>query len=196
MKDTFIKYQVGNVGDQVGNVSDQVGNVVIPVENLVNQVENISKQESSMLKKASDEIIVLEIPLKVISKSNYRHKGSSTWQRFKGFEEELIMLVRASLPKEWKGSSNEKYYGITIIANSKIDAGNFSKSILDALEGLLYDDDCDVKVVVSVNSNYQINPQQDKDKLLLIIYREQKEEFEGKIALVKLNEATLANDYF
>ena len=145
---------------------------------------------------AEEEIIALKIPLMVISKSNYRHKGKSNWQRFKGFEEELILLVRESLPPAWKKGSYEYYFGISIIANSKIDAGNLSKSILDALEGLLYENDSDVKVVISINNNYQEKPILDKENLLLIIYRAPKNEFNSKRALAKMSDETIVNQDF
>ena len=145
---------------------------------------------------SAEGIIALKIPLTVISKSNYRHKGKSNWQRFKGFEEELILLVRESLPSDWKTTSYGHYFGVCIIANSKIDAGNLSKSILDALEGLLYKNDGDAKVVVAINSNYQENPTLDKENLLLIIYRAPKDKFDSKRALAKLNEETIFNQNF
>jgi Holliday junction resolvase RusA-like endonuclease len=46
-----------------------------------------------------------------------------------------------------------KDYGILIVANSKVDVGNYNKSILDALEGIIYKNDRQVKISISIQEN-------------------------------------------
>ena len=98
-----------------------------------------------------EQAILLTLPNKVQSKSNYRR--GRNWTAFSKYERDLAIEVKAKTPENWDiGSYKDKISKrpkivIQILAESLLDAGNLSKSILDALEGVLYHNDASVAAV-------------------------------------------------
>lgn len=93
------------------------------------------------------------------SKSNFRRsrRGSTesgAWDRSKVFEESLGWLVRAARPEVWVLGDRDALLAerpvvvAAIAARSRIDVANFSKSVLDACEGVLFVTDASVLGVV------------------------------------------------
>ena len=102
---------------------------------------------------------VLRTGMQLRSKSNFRRsrRGSEhggTWERSKAFEESLGWLVRAARPEGWVLGERtvpldtRPVVVAAIAARSRLDVANFSKSVLDACEGVLYVTDASVLGVV------------------------------------------------
>lgn len=98
------------------------------------------------------------IPLPAVrSKSNYRHmdKGNA-WRKLQSFENEVALSARAALPSSWvlgdKTDSVSKRPSVVccIAARSLLDAGNLSKSVLDAVQGVVYHSDASVQAVTEI----------------------------------------------
>lgn len=98
---------------------------------------------------------VLRAGMPLRSKSNFRRsrRGSTqsgAWDRSKAFEESLGWLVRAARPAAWVLGDRDAVLAerpvvvAAIAARSRIDVANFSKSVLDACEGVLYVTDASV----------------------------------------------------
>lgn len=101
-------------------------------------------------------IIFFKINSKMVSKSNFR-KGNQTWRMYKKFEKLVFLSVLSSL-KKYSAVNNYKHdidgnFCVVILANSKIDVGNYSKSVLDSLEGVLYKNDKQVKICISIQED-------------------------------------------
>jgi hypothetical protein len=104
---------------------------------------------------------VLRAPLRLRSKSNFRRSrqgADSDWQDSRTFERDLALLVRHHRPAGWdcgdpaRPLAERPVVVAFIAARSTIDVANFSKSVLDALEGVLYVSDASVLAVGSVGS--------------------------------------------
>lgn len=97
--------------------------------------------------------IFIKINNKIISKSNYRQTKGASWARYKEFEKLVAIEVKKNKLQNWDSMLFNKDYGILIVANSKVDVGNYNKSILDALEGIIYKNDRQVKISISIQEN-------------------------------------------
>jgi len=104
---------------------------------------------------------VLAVPLRLRSKSNFRvsHRGNdSAWSEASAFERDLGLLVRQHRPSAWDAGDPsrplaERPVVVSFIAaRSTIDVANYSKSVLDALEGVLYVSDASVLASGAVGS--------------------------------------------
>ena len=89
----------------------------------------------------------------VKSKSNYRRSSSSKWSEISSFEIELGTILRQARPTGWLNDTEDKVTDrprvvAVIIARTMLDAGNLSKSILDAAEGVLFQNDSSVGLVM------------------------------------------------
>lgn len=79
---------------------------------------------------------------------------SGAWDRSKAFEESLGWLVRAARPEGWilgdrdAALAERPVVVAAIAARSRVDVANFSKSVLDACEGVLFITDASVLGVV------------------------------------------------
>lgn len=99
--------------------------------------------------------VLTGMPLR--SKSNFRRgSGSSAWRRNQEFEQSLALSLRAARPLDWPVdepavplASRPVYVAVTF-ARSTIDAGNHSKSVLDAAEGVVYLNDAQVAASCAV----------------------------------------------
>ena len=96
----------------------------------------------------------VSLPMAIKSKSNFR-RGSAgqnrgEWTRQRNFSDDVSVLVRAQLPDGWDMGSRDKAVAtrpkvvFVVFARSMLDAGNFSKSLLDACEGVVYINDASV----------------------------------------------------
>lgn len=98
------------------------------------------------------------VPLPALkSKSNYRHdRRNSSWKSLRSFEDEVAVLCRSALPSTWdKGSESSSVAerpGVVaaVCARTLLDAGNISKSVLDAVQGLVYVSDASVRAVTEI----------------------------------------------
>lgn len=91
------------------------------------------------------------IPIPLRSKSNFRRgQRQAEWTTHKRFERDLAVLVRSQLPDGWVlGAKNQpvsKRPGVicSVFGRSLLDAGNYSKSVLDACEGIVFHTDASV----------------------------------------------------
>lgn len=94
----------------------------------------------------------VEVPFAVRSKSNsrrgaYDSKAAQDWREHKTFVGELADTVAAAVPAGWVTGDPDEALGdrpvvvALVAARTLLDAGNLSKSVLDALEGLVYVND-------------------------------------------------------
>jgi hypothetical protein len=94
------------------------------------------------------------------SKSNFRRSttgsGRGEWARQRKFEDDLRLVVAAALPDGWDMGSadhtvaNRPVVVMLICARTLLDAANLSKSVPDAVEGLVYHNDASVASVVTL----------------------------------------------
>lgn len=103
---------------------------------------------------------VVDVPFAVRSKSNFRRGGTGTdaraqWKAHQAFEAELRQLFRAELPAGWEVAADlplpqRPVIVVAIRAVTMLDTGNVSKSILDAVEGVVYRNDAQVRAELTV----------------------------------------------
>ena len=112
----------------------------------------------------------LDFPLR--SKSNFRRHSSpadrGSWSRFQSFEQSVAAAVLAARPAGWllpdpPGTLPSRPVVVAAIAaRSTLDPGNFPKSVLDALEGILYHSDAQVAACACVG----VRSRSDQDAVL------------------------------
>jgi Holliday junction resolvase RusA-like endonuclease len=97
------------------------------------------------------------IPDGVQSKSNFRRqRRGGDWGRLSRFEDLVATYARAARPTGWVLGDPDlpvaKRPGVVAVvwARTMLDAGNLSKSVLDALEGVVYVNDNAVRAVVEL----------------------------------------------
>lgn len=93
----------------------------------------------------------------VRSKSNYRHqRRGESWRSLRGFEADVLLRTRSVLPTGWElGDSAAPVSARPVVvaavcAKTLLDAGNLSKSVLDAVQGVVYHSDASVRAVTEV----------------------------------------------
>lgn len=99
----------------------------------------------------------VKIPFDIKSKSNYRHsrKNRGKWEALANFEMLIRHLLKQNIPEEWDlgnkavAVSERPIIAMVVSAKSRLDAANFSKSIADAAEGLIYHNDKSVRYPLS-----------------------------------------------
>lgn len=97
----------------------------------------------------------VDVPVPLVSKSNARRyrRGSAPVRSDSSFESSVGLIVRSVRPAGWDAGdpsdalADRPSLVVVISARSLLDAGNFSKSVLDALEGVLYVNDASVRSV-------------------------------------------------
>lgn len=100
----------------------------------------------------------VEVPLVWRSKSNFRRGGNGAWAEQSRFEADLTRLVQVARPSTWDAGnpgtplSDRPVVVSAMWAGTLLDAGNLSKSALDACEGVLYVNDASVRGVASFSS--------------------------------------------
>ncbi|MFM7089095.1 MAG: RusA family crossover junction endodeoxyribonuclease [Candidatus Paceibacterota bacterium] len=98
---------------------------------------------------------VIKLDSQLKSKSNFRR--GSNWSKYVKYEKDLALTIKEVLPYTWDLGSRDNTINerpkvvIQIVAESLIDTGNLSKSVLDALEGVLYHNDASVVAVASMS---------------------------------------------
>lgn len=111
-------------------------------------------------------MLVVDLPFALESKSNFRRFRSdspASWDRFKRFERDTRLVLTAARPSDWVvGDSSAPLASRPVVvaavwARSLLDAGNFSKSVLDAAEGVLFVSDASVTAVTSVGVRAKTN---------------------------------------
>jgi Holliday junction resolvase RusA-like endonuclease len=95
----------------------------------------------------NENYLIIDFDSKLLSKSNFRISGKEKWGKLKDFEQHLAIIAKKNKPKNWDNGVYEGEFLIVITANSRVDVGNYSKSVLDALEGVIYSNDKNVKTV-------------------------------------------------
>lgn len=98
----------------------------------------------------------------VVSKSNFR-RGDQTWRKVRDFEDAVALEARIAMPLDWHYvadsvpvSKRPKIVSV-IAARTLLDAGNISKSILDAVQGILYANDAEVASVTEMVTRSRSN---------------------------------------
>jgi len=101
-----------------------------------------------------------DVPSTLRSKSNFRRfaAGSSAQQyrQLQQFEETVAWCARTARPRSWELPSTEQPLRqrptvvFAVAARSSVDAANFSKSVVDACEGVLFATDASVLGVAAV----------------------------------------------
>jgi Holliday junction resolvase RusA-like endonuclease len=98
------------------------------------------------------------IPGQLRSKSNFRRSGrSGEWSSIRRFEDEVALLARLARPAQWRVGDPDVPVAqrpavvVVIWSRTLIDAGNLSKSLQDAVEGIVYVTDASVRAVVEVS---------------------------------------------
>jgi hypothetical protein len=97
-----------------------------------------------------------EVP-PIRSKSNFRRSGTArAWNQIRSFEDEVAIRARAARPEGWPlGDSADELAKrprlvAVLVSETLIDAGNATKSIFDALEGVLYHNDASIRAELVV----------------------------------------------
>lgn len=110
-----------------------------------------------------------EVDEKMSSKSNYRQDGIKNWKKIKEFEDYVSLICKLKRSKDFLNIYENKNvrYAIIIESTSKIDVGNYSKSILDSLEGVIYNNDKEVDLLIS----RRIKKTDRKEKTLIHIFK-------------------------
>jgi hypothetical protein len=100
------------------------------------------------------------------SKSNFRRsRGTSgqEWASLRRYEEGVALTLRAVRPGSWDtgepGLSVSQRPGVIVViyARTLLDAGNLSKSLLDAAQGVLYVTDASVRAVTEFTERTKID---------------------------------------
>lgn len=96
----------------------------------------------------------IELGFPLQSKSNFRRgsarSAGSGWKASQEFERSVGYAVRAALPEGWQmgerdaGVAQRPVVVVQIFADTMLDSGNLSKSVLDALEGVVFHTDASV----------------------------------------------------
>lgn len=101
----------------------------------------------------------VQVPFPLRSKSNFRRGRQAEgrqWSSLRSFETALATLATAARPSSWDEGDASLPVGqrpavlVCIVARSLIDTANFSKSVLDACEGVLFATDASVLGVSSL----------------------------------------------
>lgn len=91
------------------------------------------------------------------SKSNFRRGGNvKSWNRIQSFEDELAITARSHRPSSWPMGdaaspvASRPAVVAVVIAGTLLDTGNVTKSLYDALEGVLYHTDASIRAELVV----------------------------------------------
>lgn len=104
-------------------------------------------------------LVDLDLPIR--SKSNFRRSrqaARSQWASLRDFESDLALLVRMAMPQGWEtGQSSAPLPSrpvvvSSIVASTRLDPANLSKSVLDACQDLVFVNDASVKVSLNAGT--------------------------------------------
>lgn len=96
--------------------------------------------------------VVLGVNAAIKSKSNFRTGGRERWSQYAAFEDQLRLTFRKHRPSDWQVPAvktpppvkDRPRVVAAIWAETLLDSGNLSKSVLDAGERVLYVSDAEV----------------------------------------------------
>lgn len=95
---------------------------------------------------------------RVRSKSNFRRgPHDRSWQSLRAFEDEVALLLRSHLPDSWELGPSDGPVATRppvvacVMARTLLDAGNLSKSVLDAAQGIVFHTDASVRSVLELS---------------------------------------------
>jgi hypothetical protein len=95
----------------------------------------------------------------VRSKSNFRRGRAGAgrqWQQLHDFEAATALALRQARPDDWDCAGHDLPVAqrpvvvVAVVARTLLDAGNLSKSLLDAAQGVLYPTDASVGGVAEI----------------------------------------------
>lgn len=102
----------------------------------------------------------VELGFPLHSKSNFRRGGTGSatqWRAEQAFRAQVAAVVGAALPAGWEPGTlsvpvaQRPVIAVTIVACSRLDTANLAKSLLDALEGLVFANDAQVRAQCSIS---------------------------------------------
>lgn len=102
-----------------------------------------------------DAAFIFTVPVAMKSKSNYRH-GKTSWTDLSNFETVVKMFARQHLPENWPlGNPKDPINArpkvlLTVIAKSNTDSTNYTKSVADALEGVVTLNDASITTATTM----------------------------------------------
>jgi hypothetical protein len=116
-----------------------------------------------IVNEAWEQAFWIAVPLALQSKSNFRRnpKLKTVWSKPKNFERNLGIMMLSARPNGWLvGDRNLPLASRPVVVSfmackSNIDVANFSKSVLDACQGILYVGDASVLGETSIGSRGQ-----------------------------------------
>ena len=124
------------------------------------EVKNFSRLPSAEVESWATDLpvpnFIVRVPFKLNSKSNFRY--GQKWSPHKDFSRNIAHLATAARPSAWtvppssppSDPVSARHHIVCSLWFSTIfDSGNVSKSLLDALEGVLYFNDAEVRSVYS-----------------------------------------------
>jgi Holliday junction resolvase RusA-like endonuclease len=125
--------------------------------------KSVVSRGTSKSKEEDLNYFLLDLPQSMISKSNFRRGNSSIqWKKYAKFEKDLALEISIKLPKKWDLGSRElsvekrpKIISV-IYAVSLTDTSNYSKSILDACEGVVYHNDASVAYTSAIGKRGRV----------------------------------------
>ena len=93
------------------------------------------------------------------SKSNFRRGARSrNWNGLQSFEGDLALTARAVRPMDWPMGDSSKPVAArpgvvaVVFAETLLDTGNATKSVFDALEGVLYHTDASIRAELVITT--------------------------------------------
>lgn len=107
-----------------------------------------------------DQAFWCSLPFPLRSKSNFRRGGqrsSAQWQAEQRFRSDVANVVGAALPGGWDPGdaadpvARRPVMVVALVAASPLDTANLSKSVLDALEGLVFVNDAQVRAETAMS---------------------------------------------
>lgn len=129
----------------------------------VSGVENLFVDNGGELF-VGDSALWVSVAGPVKSKSNYRNSGSGAWADQAAYTRVLQAMFRAHRPAGWVRpdpgvSVKDRLIVVGVmVARTGLDAGNLSKSVLDAGEGVLWVSDAEVRTVCESVERTRSNP--------------------------------------
>lgn len=134
----------------------------------VSEETGVDGVDSGLLAGIGQCAFYVSVPFALRSKSNFRRgnaRAGRQWDEFKSFESSVALLLAAARPESWDvgdpaaSLAARPVVVCAIVARSLVDTANFSKSVLDAAQGVLYVNDASVLGVSSIGVRARTNQQ-------------------------------------
>lgn len=108
--------------------------------------------------------LIIELPYPLRSKSNFRRGvKDKEWNNYKNFEKITKLLLLSKKPEDWVTTDGAKPVNlrnkvvVCIVSRTTLDVGNYSKSLLDAAEGILFHNDSEVSGLACIGDRGRSN---------------------------------------